>query len=322
MNNFSTETFALNFNGNGGGSSIGLHAKQNNEHVQWIHIDITDNVSREWLKNKGNLNVLICEAMLAKETRPRLMVSNNGLLIILRSINFQPGAEPDDMLSVRIWIEENRIITSSKKIILSIQEVREALENNNGPMSPISFLDDIAENITDKISLYIDKIDEAIFSLEKESVLQPTRETRNKLAEVRSQIIAIRRYISPQRDALSRLTQLDRFPWLAETDRFHFMETSDRTIRCLEDLDEARDRATIIQETISNLISERVEQRMYILSLVAAIFLPLSFIAGLLGINVAGIPGANAKSAFAIVTLIMILIAVIEYILFKKKQWL
>lgn len=322
MNNVNQKTFALNFDGHGSASLVDLGAKQYDEQTQWIHIGITENKSKEWLKHDSGLNALICEAMLAKETRPRLMVSNDGLLIILRSINFHPGDEPDDMLSVRIWIEKNRVITASRKTLSSIRTIKEALEHNGGPTSVMSFLDDITEKVTEEIGLYIDKIDEAIVSLERESVLQPTRETRNKLAEVRSQIVAIRRYISPQRDALSRLTQIDRFSWLTEADRFHFMETSDRTIRCLEDLDEARDRATIIQETISNLISERVEQRMYILSLVAAIFLPLTFLTGLLGINVAGIPGANAKSAFAIVAFIMIVIAIIEYMLFKKKRWL
>ncbi|MGD9107711.1 MAG: zinc transporter ZntB [Gammaproteobacteria bacterium] len=315
-------TFACDFDNNGGASVVDLDAKQKDAQTRWVHVSLLDDTGKAWLKDKSGLNVLVCEAMLAKETRPRLMVSNGGVLIILRSINFHPGDEPDDMLSVRIWIEKNRIITASRKTLLSIREIKEALENKTGPISSMAFLDDITGQITDKIGLYIDKIDVAIFSLEKESVLLPTKETRNKLAEVRSQIVAIRRYISPQRDALSRLTQLDRFPWLTETDRFHFMETSDRTIRCLEDLDEARDRATIIRETISNLISERVEQRMYILSLVAAIFLPLTFLTGLLGINVAGIPGANAKSAFALVTFVMIIIAVIEYILFKKKRWL
>ncbi|MGD9153774.1 MAG: zinc transporter ZntB [Gammaproteobacteria bacterium] len=315
-------TFAFDFDNNGGASVVDLDVKQNDAQTRWIHIGLLDDTTKAWLKDKSGLNVLVCEAMLAKETRPRLMVSNGGVLIILRSINFHPGDEPDDMLSMRIWVEKNRIITASKKALSSIRKIKEALENNNGPISVMSFLDDITEKVTEEISLYVDKIDEAILSLEKESVLQPTKETRNKLAEVRSQIVAIRRYISPQRDALSRLTQIDRFPWLTEADRFHFMETSDRTIRCLEDLDEARDRATIIQETISNIISERVEQRMYILSLVAAIFLPLTFLTGLLGINVAGIPGANAKSAFAMVTFIMMIIAVIEYILFKKKRWL
>jgi zinc transporter len=145
---------------------------------------------------------------------------------------------------------------------------------------------------------------------------------RPELSSYRRRIIELRRYMAPQRDALSRLAQMDRFHWLTEVDRFHFMEISDRTIRGVEDLDEARDRATVIQETLASRISEQVEQRMYILSMVAAIFLPLTFVTGLLGTNIGGIPGSTTSWAFFAVSAFLVGVAVIEYWIFKRKRWM
>ena len=131
----------------------------------------------------------------------------------------------------------------------------------------------------------------------------------------------LRRYLAPQREALVKL-YTEQIPWLNTDNRMRAREVTDKLIRYLEDLDSVRDRAAVTQEEFINRISEQMNTRMYVLSLVAAVFLPLSFLTGLLGINVGGIPGAENNWAFLIVTLIMIGVAIFEIILFRKKKWL
>ena len=86
--------------------------------------------------------------------------------------------------------------------------------------------------------------------------------------------------------------------------------------------DSARERAAVIQEEIKNRLSEKMNKAMYLLSIVAAIFLPLGLLTGLLGINVGGIPGAEFKWAFAVVTAILLLIGIVLVLWFKKIRWL
>ena len=104
--------------------------------------------------------------------------------------------------------------------------------------------------------------------------------------------------------------------------RLQIREVTDSLIRYLEDLDSARDRASVTQEELANRISEQMNVRMYVLSLVAAIFLPLGFLTGLLGINVGGIPGAENKWAFGIFIVILIGVVVLQILFFKKKKWM
>lgn len=322
MTNICNAGSVLVLNGKGGATPLSFDASLPSAQPAWIHLNYSSSEAKSWLTNKSNIEEFVSEAMLARETRPRTIVTHNGILLILRAMNSNPKAEPEDMISLRIWIEENRIITASKRKLLSIGEVIDLLKIDNGPRNIIEFLDELTDKITNGISAQIDKIDLHIDQLEEEVLGQIDYQLRPKLAEQRKQIIALKRFVAPQRDALSRLTQIERFTWLSETDRIHFMETSDRTIRCVEDLDEAKDRATVVQETLSSKLSEKVEQRMYILSMVAAIFLPLGFITGLLGINVGGIPGSQANWAFAIVSVMLIFVAFFEYWLFKKKRWI
>jgi zinc transporter len=92
--------------------------------------------------------------------------------------------------------------------------------------------------------------------------------------------------------------------------------------RHIEDLDEARDRAAVTQEQLINSLSEQMNNKMYILSIVAAIFLPLGFLTGLLGINVGGIPGADSKLGFSVFVILLVGVVGFQIWFFKKKKWL
>ncbi len=93
-------------------------------------------------------------------------------------------------------------------------------------------------------------------------------------------------------------------------------------IRHLEDLEAVRDRAVVTQEELVNRLSDQLNKRMYVLSIIAAIFLPLGFFTGLLGINVGGIPGAENPWAFTIFLGLLLLIVFVQLWIFKKKKWL
>jgi zinc transporter len=148
-----------------------------------------------------------------------------------------------------------------------------------------------------------------------------TAELRPRLAELRRESISLRRYIAPQRDMLARLAH-ERIAWLTESDKMLLRETAERTARYVEDIDAARERALISQEELNNRLAERMNRAMYTLSIVAAIFLPLGLLTGLLGINVGGIPGTESPWAFMIVTVFLVVLAIVLIAWFKKLKWL
>ena len=110
-------------------------------------------------------------------------------------------------------------------------------------------------------------------------------------------------------------------PWLNQHDRRSMQENFDRTLRFVEDLDAIRERAQIIKDELANALSDRINKNMYVLSIIAAIFLPLGFLTGLLGINVGGIPGADNDQAFMIFMGILIVLVGAQIWLFKKMKW-
>jgi zinc transporter len=289
--------------------------------IRWMHLDYQNEYACRWLQEKSGLNRIVRDALLEEETRPRFFLSDNGFLMLLRGVNFNPGSDPEDMVSLRIWIDENRIISMRHRHVKAIEDIHKALEQSNGPRSPSEFIVTVIERITDRMGEIVTEIDDGVDELEDSVLLKESHELRSRLAAIRRKIISLRRYIAPQRDMLLRLYH-ERLPGMEDIEKMHLRESAERTARYVEDLDAARDRASITQEELNSRLAERMNKTMYILSLVAAIFLPLSLLTGLLGINVGGIPGAEWHSAFIVVCVVLVVIAVVEYWIFKWRKWL
>jgi zinc transporter len=267
------------------------------------------------------LEEVICDALTEEDSRPRCTSFQEGLLLGLRGVNLNPGADPEDMVGIRIWFETDRIISTRKRKILSISDIRAALEQGIGPESLSDFLVQLAGRMMERMRHVIDDLEDAVADVEDQVLTSESRQLRTELAALRRQAISLRRYLSPQREALSRLLT-EKIAWLDESDRIRLREVYDQLTRHIEDLDEARDRAAVTQEQLINSLSEQMNNKMYILSIVAAIFLPLGFLTGLLGINVGGIPGADSKLGFSVFVILLVGVVGFQIWFFKKKKWL
>ncbi|MEJ2332030.1 MAG: zinc transporter ZntB, partial [Desulfobulbaceae bacterium] len=292
----------------GGGRQIGwdgIDSWQPDQGLLWIHFDYSSQNVQEWLFGKSGLEEVISDALIEEDSRPRCTSFQEGLLLGLRGVNLNPGADPEDMVGIRIWFETDRIISTRKRKILSISDIRAALEQGIGPESLSDFLVQLAGRMMERMRHVIDDLEDAVADVEDQVLTSESRQLRTELAALRRQAISLRRYLSPQREALSRLLT-EKITWLDESDRIRLREVYDQLTRHIEDLDEARDRAAVTQEQLINSLSEQMNNKMYILSIVAAIFLPLGFLTGLLGINVGGIPGADSKLGFSVFVILLV----------------
>ena len=116
--------------GNGGGRLLSwdeLRTWKASMGTLWLHFDYTVDSARDWVRNDSGLDSLIAEALLTEETRPRTTSVGDGLLIALRGVNLNPGSEPDDMVSVRLWAEKERVISTRKRKIMSVEDLIQKL---------------------------------------------------------------------------------------------------------------------------------------------------------------------------------------------------
>ncbi|MEQ8326940.1 MAG: zinc transporter ZntB [Parvibaculum sp.] len=312
------------FDGAGGANQEPLDGEGlGSDGVTWTHVQRDSEAARRRLSREQGIAPLVRQALTAEETRPRCAPLDGGLLLILRGVNLNPEAAPEDMVSMRIWTDGRRIVSVWLRRLQAVADVEELLAQGRGPRNPGEFLALLSDRLATRMEPVIAEIDDRIDALEDEVLENYSPELRERLAAVRRQAIVLRRYFAPQREALVRLAaEQEAAPWLEARERYSLRETADRITRYVEDLDAGRERAGVVHDQLANHLSDELNRGMYILSIIAAVFLPLGFITGLLGINVGGLPGTDDPFAFAVVCAILAVLAGLEVWLLRRLKWI
>ncbi len=285
---------------------------------RWLHFDLADEGLVDWVGQ--NLPEVAAHALLQVETRPRCDPHDDGLILNLRGVNLNPNSSPEDMVSLRLWATENTVVSARMRKVWAADALRVAAESGTGPDSVGAFLAELSHGLTKRAETVSLELEDETDALE-ESGLQGGELSPDKIARLRQTIIKLRRYISPQRDALDVLSSL-RGKILDKRASTHIRESANRTRRILEELDASRDRLTALQDQMDAERTNALARNSYLLSVVAAIFLPLGFLTGLFGVNVAGMPGMTAPFAFWALALASIAIGIALYLTFKFSKWL
>lgn len=289
--------------------------------VLWLHLDYTAQDVISWLTHESQLDELVIKALLSEETRPRCDPVGKGLLISLRGINHDPDSDDEDMVSLRLYVDSTRMITTRQRVVRSTSDIAARLENGTGPIDSGDLVTTLAERLIVRMSQVVSDLEENVDVLEEELLENAELSLRGQLMLLRRKAILLRRYLGPQREALHRL-YTDRIEWFSHDNRMQLRETVDQLTRYVEELDSVRERTAVAYEELSSRLTDQLNSRMYLLSIITGVFLPLSFITGLLGINVGGIPLASSAWGFAIVAALLTLTAIVELIFFKRQHWL
>ena len=315
---------ALLLDRNGSAKTIGpadIEKWRPEDGLIWLHLDVGERPPRAWLRDTIGLESQVVEALTADETRPRSLNVGEGLLTVLRGVNTNPSDNPEDMVSIRLWIERDRIVSTRRRRLLSVQDLKNQLEQGVGPRSSGEFLSELIGRMADRIGGFVDTIEDRLSSIEEVETDESLQVRRRSLAALRRQTASVRRFVAPQRDALDRLYR-NPGKLLSDPETNRLREEADRVTRYLEDLDLARERAVVLQEELMNELAQLQNTRMYVLSVVAAIFLPLTFVTGLLGMNVGGLPGIDSPRGFLIAVVVMFATSAAMLIYFRFRKWL
>jgi len=218
-------------------------------------------------------------------------------------------------------LQQHRIITTRRRKVLSVNDLRESLLAGKGPSGPAEFLIAITGFLSARIESAVENIENMVNDLDEKMADHETENVRVTLGVIRRQAAAIRRHLAPQRDAIDRIARSNA-KILTDQHVFELREEGDQLTRHIEDLDLARENALVTQEELMNRVALEQNARMYLLSVVAAIFLPLTFITGLLGMNVAGLPGTENANGFIYSALIMLASLAGLVLYFRSRKWL
>ncbi|MFZ3582547.1 CorA family divalent cation transporter [Loktanella sp. DJP18] len=284
---------------------------------RWLHFDLSDVGLAGW--STRNLPGLARRTLLADKTRPRMDLDDHGMSITLRGINMNAGEETADMVSLRIWMAHDLIITVRRQRIFALEELRGQVVTGDAPRSPGHMLARITEGLVERLENIAFAREDTADDMEID-VYEHDRAPLDDLAPLRREIIKFRRHVAPLAEALTQVAQ-SRTDLIKDDLRHRLRDTASRCRWALEELSEVHDRLTAMADHLDAVQNARLEKNGYRLSIVAAIFLPLGFLTGLFGVNVGGMPGVDHPYAFFWLTVGMAAIGVLSAAIMRWLRW-
>jgi len=317
---------ALVLDGNGSARSIArteLEGLTLQAHESlWLHWDRGHAQTRNWLRSASGLSPFSCDLLLEENTRPRLVpLPDSELLLFLRGVNLNPGAEPEDMVSVRIFAQAQRVISLRLRPLRATDELLAALSQGIGPKSASELILFLAQQLTEKVQALVGDLSENIDDIEdKIDADERYAPEHSSILLLRRRAAGLRRFLAPQREIYAQLAR-NKLPWFIDDDADYWNELTNSLTRYLEELELTRERVALVLEAEDRRLSERMNRTMYRFGVITGIFLPMSFLTGLLGINVGGMPGADSPYGFTIACGLMVAVAVGQWWLFRRLRW-
>lgn len=286
----------------------------------WVHLNYTNPESAQWLASTPVLPNSVRNALSGESMRPRVSRMGAGTLITLRCINGSTDERPDQLVAVRLYMDERMIVSTRQRKVLALDDVVSELEEGTGPVDCGGWLVDVCDALTDHASEFIEALHDRIIDLE-DNLLDQQIPPRGILALLRKQLIVMRRYMAPQRDVFARLAS-ERLPWMNDDQRQRMKDIADRLGRGLDEIDACIARTGVMTDEITQVMQESLARRTYTMSLMAMVFLPSTFLTGLFGVNLGGIPGGGWHLGFSIFCLMLVvLIGGVTWWL-RRSNWL
>ena len=288
----------------------------------WVHMSSDHPDTVAWIDTHlAYLPEPVREALVAVETRPRAVTIGEGVLVILRGVNLNPGAEPEDMISIRLWVASGRVVSLTRRPLASLREVSGQVAAGRGPQTSGALLSALVEGLTDRIDAYLRRLDETGDRMEAAVLASPDQALRAEVTDVRGELVDLRRFLAPQREAVATLARSEA-EVLRDDDRLELSEQHDRLLRAVEEVEGLRERLIVVKDELATALSDRLNRNLYLLSVISAVFLPLGVLTGLMGINLAGMPGANWPPAFWVFTMLLLAILAGQVWLLRRLGWL
>ena len=317
-----TTEFCYVLTGTGRAKPVSLRSvSHQTKEPTWVHIDYANEKNQKWLKSQ-KLSPAVLENLLDSDTTPRYFKERRGVLIVLRGVNAVANEE-DDMIALHIWMTKNRLLTLSHRALPAIAKVVKAFKSGKGPTTIEDCFVELARQMNSRVEKVLvnitdegDELEEAVIS---KISFRKDADLRHKLSVLRHKIVGLRRYLIPQREMINKLCSEDSV--FTQKNMKQLQEVSRDLAAIVSELDFARDHSAVTQEELDSQTNIEMSRTMYLMSLIMVIFTPLTFITGLLGANVGGIPFGEHPAGFSAITLILVVVAVIQTLILKKVHW-
>jgi len=293
--------------------------------VTWINVDgIHDTDVIQKLGDCYGIHPLVLEDVVNTSQRPKLEEFDDYVFLVLKMLLLNEEERRPEFEQVSIVLGQNFVISFQEREGDVFETVRERIRSGKGRIRrggadylAYAFVD----SIVDGYFVVLETFGEYIEALEEELVADPDRKTLQKLNDMKRETIFLRKSIWPLREVISAL-QREESALVEDSTRVYLRDVYDHTIQVIDTVETFRDILTGMLDIYLSSVSNRMNEVMKVLTVIATIFIPLTFIAGVYGMNFRFMPELGWRWGYPITWFVMVVIGVLMVVFFKRKKWL
>jgi magnesium transporter len=291
----------------------------------WINVDGLDNIEViEKLGSYFEIHPLTLEDVLNTEQRPKMENYESYIYAILKMILFDTEIKETTIDQISIIFGYNYIISVLEKGVDIFDPLKERLKNPASRLrkNGVDYLAySLIDSVIDNYFLILEHCGEEIEDLEEELIIYPTPETLKTIQKYKRKMIILRKFIWPLRELINGM-QIIESEIIKDTTQIFLRDIYDHTVRVIESIEDFREILSSMVDIYLSSVSNRMNEIMKVLTVIATIFIPLTFIVGVYGMNFEYMPSElHWRWGYPVVMLSMVLMGITMYIYFKKKKW-
>ncbi|MFX0196000.1 MAG: magnesium/cobalt transporter CorA [Candidatus Hodarchaeota archaeon] len=293
--------------------------------VTWINIAGLHQVDYiEKLGNHFNIHPLLLEDVLTTGQRPKMEDFGEYLFFIFKMIKYYESEKEIQGDQVSLVLGSNFVISFQESEKDVFNPIRTRIRNDKGRIrkkGPDYLTYSLIDTIVDSYFVILENVGEMIEDIETELVTNPTQETLQAIHQLKREMIFLRKSVWPLREIISRLERIES-PLIQETTAIYLRDVYDHTIQVIDTIETFRDMLSGMLDMYLSSISNKMNEIMKVLTIIATIFIPLTFIAGIYGMNFMYMPELEWRWGYPFIWLVIIVISVSMLVYFRRKQWL
>lgn len=286
----------------------------------WLHFNLAHTGSLKWMQAHANLPDEFFDTLREDSHSTRIELVESSLLAVINDFHYDFSLEASEIATLWLSVHPRLVISARAKPLRSIDALREAVKHGQIIRSPIELLVRLLHQQQSVLVDILRSVTQRVDQGEDRLLLGRWGVTRAELGGLRRLLVRLQRFLAPEPASLFRMLQLPPV-WIDELDRQELRQSTEEFTVVLRDMNALQERIKLLQEELAAHVNEQNNRSLYVLTIVTVLALPINITAGLMGMNVGGIPLAESAHGFWVVAgLILSGTSVAAWLVFKKRN--
>ena len=291
------------------------------ENVVWLHFNQADPRARDWIQTSKHLPASGKALLLGSDTHMRIEVCDNGLAGVVGDLHHEFTDRVDRLDVLRLYLDNRCLISARREPLAAIDKLRRSIGDGLKVERPITIITQFLHHVTDTLGDLLRELTDDVDDLEDQLLAGQISDRVPELARIRRIAVRLRRHMVPQQHALVSL--LSRMPaWIEENGAADLRNAIERLAALGHDLDLVQERARLLGDQLSGRLMEATNRNLYILSIVTTIFLPMTLVTGIFGMNLGGLPAQQDPMGFWYGMIAMVALGIVTLVLLRRRRML